>query len=103
MKTPPDSPDSRWENLLRRAQADQPPALDLPSLQRAARAEARRPRPDERPASPAWTALLPFRPLLSTCLAGTCAFGVLASWQVWEWWQVLPWAQLLAASQGGAP
>ena len=103
MNTPPDPGDSRWNDLLARARKDQPAPVDLAALQRGVNLEARRLATARRTVAPDWTALLPFRSLVSSCLAGTCAFTLIASWQVWQWWQVLPWAQLLVASSGGDP
>ncbi len=103
MNTLPDPGDSRWEDLLDRARKDRPAPVDLAALQRQVRHEARRLATARRAVALDWTALLPFRSVVSSCLAGTCAFTLIASWQVWQWWQVLPWAQLLVASSGGDP
>lgn len=100
MKRPSGDSDARWENLLRQAQRDTAPSVDVPALLRAVRTAAAEPRRG-------WTGdflvLFASRRVALGCLAGAAAFALLASWQAWTVWAVMPWAQLLATTTGGAP
>lgn len=99
MKIPRSNSDSRWEQLIRRAQADVAPLADVPALLRAL---------DQAQQSPVESWREEFAGLFSTgraipaCLAGAVAAAVLTTWQVWTLWQALPWAQLLTIAVGGA-
>jgi len=100
MKTPRPDSDSRWEKLLRQAQADAGPPADLTALLRAVRQAP--------PAAQAgwateFTALFSSARIVSGCLAGATACALFTTWQVWDSWQALPWAQLLITAAGGEP
>ena len=98
MKENPD-PEFRWEKLIAQARADVGPPVDLPALLRAVRETS----PPDHNGWAAEFATLATGRAISGCLAGTCAFAALASWQAWETWQALPWAQWLATTTGGVP
>ncbi len=100
MKTPPSNFDSRWENLVRQAQADAGPAPDLPALLRAVR---QAPVVSREGWAAEFTALFASARVVPACLAASCALACFASWQAWDSWQALPWAQLLTTATGGSP
>ncbi len=98
MKIPPSNFDPQWEALLKQARADTGPAADLPALLRVVR---------HAPFAPheSWgaefAALFSSGRVIPTCLAGACAFALVATWQAWDTWQEMPWAQLLDTATGG--
>lgn len=100
MNNAPEDSEARWENLLRRAQRDTAPSVNVPALLRAVRTAATEPRRG-------WTgdflALFGSGRVAAGCLAGAAAFALLASWQAWTLWEVMPWVQLVATTTGGAP
>jgi len=98
MKIPPSNFDPQWENLLKQARADVGPTVDTQALLRAVRLEPLAPRES-------WiaefSALFSSGRVIPTCLAGACAFALIASWEAWNAWQEMPWAQLLDTATGG--
>jgi hypothetical protein len=98
-KSPGDS-EARWENLLRQAQPDTAPSVNVPALLRAVRLAAAEPR---RGWAGDFLALCGSARVAASCLAGAAAFALLASWQAWTLWEVMPWVQLVATTTGGAP
>lgn len=102
MNTPPDSSDSRLENLLRQARADAAPPVDVAALLRVVQQAEAMPHV----VSEGWTAeisaLFPSTRMIPACLAAAAAFAAVATWHAWDSWQALPWMQLIDASTGGA-
>ncbi len=93
MNTPDPASDPRWLELLRRARADTPPAIDTAALLREVRAAAR-PAPET-----GWTglaALFEIRGALPACLTAICLLTAFSLWQAWSALeQVSPLAQLI--------
>jgi hypothetical protein len=100
MNKPSGDSEARWENLLRRAQRDTAPSVNVPALLRAVRLATAEPR---RGWAADFLALCGSARVAAGCLAGAAAFALLASWQAWTLWKVMPWVQLVATTTGGAP
>ncbi len=100
MNDPHSNSDQRWEKLLRDAQNDAAPSVNVPALLRAVRQEPL-------PVSTGWSvefcALFTIGRVVPTCLAGAVACTLLTVWQLTDLWQTLPWAQMLVTSSGGTP
>lgn len=98
---PASSGDERWNDLVRRAREDAPPASDTAALLRTLRAA------EIEPPRSGWfgefATLFAGGRAVAACLASAAAFALFAGWQAWTLWQALPWAQLIAVTTGGAP
>jgi hypothetical protein len=99
MKKPRLNSDSRWDKLVRQAQADAGPPANLSALLRAVRAATEETRPG-------WitefASLFNVRRVLPACVTGTVAIALVTTWEAWNVWQALPWAQLISTG-GGTP
>ncbi len=98
MNTPDPSHDPRWLDLVRRARADTPPAIDTAAVLREVRAAARS------ATEPWWTSLaslLDIRGAVPACIAAICLLAAVSFWQAWSAWdQVTPLAQVILLQDG---
>ncbi len=100
MKPPRSQSDAAWENLVRQARLDAPPAIDRAALSRAIRAET-----SERATSLGWiatfVAAFAFRRAVASCLLASAALAALSLWQARDCAGDLAWAQLFLGTTGG--